>query len=146
MIGIYLMLLLIIIATVIAVESPDLFVSIVSFGLSGFGICIVFLMLGAKELSVLQLAAEIAILLFLMRATTDRSSGIKIRPFTLLIALIFAIVFLAGFSSALNSLSVPGIVRAGSAFRSFDLIGSAAAILAAVIGALVLMRPIGRKK
>jgi multicomponent Na+:H+ antiporter subunit B len=73
MIELYLLMVFIIIAAVIAVENHNLLSSVISVGAVGLGLCIIFLLLGAPELAITQLVVEILALIVLIRATLDVS-------------------------------------------------------------------------
>ena len=71
---IYLLVLLIfmIIAALIAVETKSLLSSVISLGAVGFGLSVAFLFLRAPDLAIVQVAVEVVLLIFLIRATISR--------------------------------------------------------------------------
>ncbi len=74
--GIELILLIIlvflIVAALIAVETKNLLSSVISLGAVGFGLSIAFLFLRAPDLALVQIAVEVILLIFLIRATIGR--------------------------------------------------------------------------
>lgn len=70
----YLLILLVflIIGALIAVETKNLLSSVISLGAIGFGMSIAFLFLRAPDLAIVQIAVEVVLLIFLIRATIGR--------------------------------------------------------------------------
>ncbi len=170
MIELYLLMVFIIIAAMIAVENHTLLSSIISLGAVGLGLCIIFLILGAPELAITQLVVEILVLIVLIRATIAVSvpETYKGREFlSYMMAIGFILLFMAGSFFAFGNLPEFGapIMKsakiyiensAGAAaenlvttvalkFRRFDSIGMVAIIFTSVIGTLVILRQKGRK-
>jgi multicomponent Na+:H+ antiporter subunit B len=71
---IYLIILLVfmILGALIAVELKNLLSSVIALGAIGFGISIAFLFLKAPDLAIVQIAVEVILLIFLIRATISR--------------------------------------------------------------------------
>ena len=71
---IYMIILLIFMAigALIAVETKNLLSSVISLGAIGFGLSIAFLFLRAPDLAIVQIAVEVILLIFLIRATIGR--------------------------------------------------------------------------
>ena len=71
---IYLIVLLVFMAigALIAVETKNLLSSVISLGAVGFGLAIAFLFLRAPDLAIVQIAVEVVLLIFLIRATIGR--------------------------------------------------------------------------
>ena len=65
-----------IIGSIIAIETKNLLSSVISVGVVGFSLSIVFLMLGAPDIAITQVVVEILILVVLIRATvtTDNTA------------------------------------------------------------------------
>lgn len=61
-----------IIGALIAVETKNLLSSVISLGAIGFGMSIAFLFLRAPDLAIVQIAVEVVLLIFLIRATIGR--------------------------------------------------------------------------
>jgi len=64
-----------IIAAVLAVEIKDLRRSIIAFGVTGFIICLSFIIQGKIDLSIVKLGAEICLLLYLVNTTGVEKDG-----------------------------------------------------------------------
>ncbi len=60
------------IGALIAVETGNLLSSVISFGAVGIGMSIAFLFLRAPDLAIVQIAVEVLLLIFLIRATIAR--------------------------------------------------------------------------
>ena len=172
MIELYLLLIFIIIAAVVAVESHNLLSSVVSVGAVGLGLCIILLLLGAPEIAITQLVVEILALIVLIRATIAVSvpesyKGRELHSYG--VAIIFMIIILAGSYFTFLSLHdfgdtsmntwdtyiVKGMELTGAtnlvaaisiAFRKIDILAATAVLFTAVIGILSILRPKGRKK
>lgn len=172
MIELYILLVLIIIAALIAVENHNLISSVIALGAVGLGLCIIFLMIGAPELAITQIVIEVLALVVLIRATVSKTVPeiYKGREFlSYLATIVFIIVFLWFAFSAFQSLAPfgsPGmslsnkyigqaLQKTGAQsviaailfnFRLIDLLGMAAAIFAAAVGVAAVMRAKGRKE
>jgi len=70
----YILILLVftIIAAIVAVETKSLISSVISLGAVGVGVSISFLFLRAPDLAIVQIAVEVLLLIFLIRATIGR--------------------------------------------------------------------------
>jgi multisubunit Na+/H+ antiporter MnhB subunit len=70
----YLLILLVflIVGAIIAVETKNLLSSVIALGAIGFGLSIAFLFLRAPDLAIVQIAVEVVLLIFLIRATIGR--------------------------------------------------------------------------
>ena len=73
---IYLLILLsfMIVGAIIAVETKNLLSSVISVGAVGFGLSVSFLFLRAPDLAIVQVAVEVVLLIFLIRATISRDT------------------------------------------------------------------------
>lgn len=73
-IEVYLLVLLVflIIGALVAVETRNLLSSVISLGAVGIGLSIAFLFLRAPDLAIVQIAVEVVLLVFLIRATIGR--------------------------------------------------------------------------
>lgn len=161
-----------IIGAVIAVEVRSLLSAVVAVGVIGLLQSLAFLMLKAPDLAIVQLVVEILTLIILLRATIKRDNvsedeGFRIVPFALGILLVTPIVIVAG----LAALNVPvfgyplmnvaktylaeGLVKTGAAnlvssvildFRAYDTLGEVVVLFTAVVGALTVLRAVGRKQ
>lgn len=101
MIEIYSLLVFMIAASIIAVETKDLLSSIISLGAVGFGLTIIFLFLQAPDLAIVQVVVEILSLVFLIALifkTTrrDTAAGTVYNPktvFSLGATIVFLVLF-----------------------------------------------------
>jgi multicomponent Na+:H+ antiporter subunit B len=172
MLDINIVLIMMILGAVIAVEVRSLLSAIVAVGAVGLLQAIAFLMLKAPDLAIVQLVVEILALIILLRATIGRETatredGFRFMPFLVGIVLVTPVVIVA----CLAALKVPafghplmrvaktylaeGLAQTGAAnivssvildFRAYDTLGEAVVLFTAVVGALAVLRGIGRKK
>ena len=68
----YILLLFMIIAAIIAVETKDLLSSVICIGAFGFGASLMFLFLRAPDIAITQIVVEVLGLIILIRATISR--------------------------------------------------------------------------
>lgn len=90
----------IIIAALVAVETRNLLSAVISLGAVGFGLSIIFLMLLAPDLAIVQIAVEVVLLIFFIRATIGRDvlpeSGI-VKPSVAVIGVVAVVaLFIVG--------------------------------------------------
>jgi len=164
--------LIMIIGSIIAIETRNLLSSVISVGVVGFCLSIIFLMLGAPDIAITQVVVEILILVILIRATitTDNTSIEKHKDtFAVVTSLIFFGLFLIfaflavkeipQFGDPLMRVSKEylktGVEKTGATnivtsvlldFRAYDTIGEATVLFTSIVGAFVILRRRGRKK
>jgi multisubunit Na+/H+ antiporter MnhB subunit len=96
----YILLLFIIIAAIIAVETKNLLSSVICVGAIGFGASIMFLFLRAPDIAITQIVVEVMGLIILIRATISRDltfiTGDKEFFGTVVSIVIIFVIFLAG--------------------------------------------------
>jgi len=96
----YILLLFIIIAAIIAVETKSLLSSVICVGAIGFGASIMFLFLRAPDIAITQIVVEVMGLIILIRATISRDltfiTGDKEFFGTVVSIVIIFVIFLAG--------------------------------------------------
>ena len=96
----YLMLLFVIIAAVVAVETKNLLSAVICVGAIGFGGSLIFLFLGAPDIAITQIVVEVLGLIILIRATISRDltfiSGDKEFFGTVVSVVIIFVIVLAG--------------------------------------------------
>ncbi len=96
----YILLIFIIIAAIIAVETKDLLSSVICIGAIGFGASLMFLFLRAPDIAITQIAVEVLGLIILIRATIARDltfiSGDREFFGTVISVVIIFVIFLAG--------------------------------------------------
>lgn len=166
----HLIILFMICASVVAVETPDLISSVISLSAVGLGLSLAFLLLKAPNLAITQLVVEILLVVVLIRATINKdlplvkdgrwlfntASTLLFIGCFLLFAY-FALKELPVFGEPLmrvsNEYIVNGIKQTGFAnavtaitlkFRSCDALAETAIFFAALIGVLAITRKAGR--
>ncbi|UCC97618.1 MAG: DUF4040 domain-containing protein [Phycisphaerales bacterium] len=96
----YILLIFIVIASLIAVETTDLLSAVICVGAMGFGVSLLFLFLRAPDIAITQIVVEILGLIILIRATISRDltfiSGDKEFFATIVSVAIVFVIFLAG--------------------------------------------------
>jgi multicomponent Na+:H+ antiporter subunit B len=96
----YILLLFILIAAVIAVETKNLLSAVICIGAIGFGVSLMFLFLYAPDIAITQIVVEVLGLIILIRATISRDltfiSGDKEFFGTVVSVVIIFVIFLAG--------------------------------------------------
>lgn len=160
-----------IIGSIIAIETKNLLSSVISVGVVGFSLSIIFLMLGAPDIAITQVVVEILILVVLIRATitTDNTAIEGPRdtfPFVssliffglFLMFAFFAVQELPKFGEPLMRVSkeylATGAEKTGATnivtavlldFRGYDTLGEATVLFTSIVGAFVILRRKGRK-
>lgn len=160
-----------IVGSIIAIETKNLLSSVISVGVVGFSLSIMFLMLGAPDIAITQMVVEILILVILIRATiTTDNTAIERHAdtFSLISSLIFFGLFLIFAFLAVHELRPfgdplmrvskiylsTGAERTGATnivtgilldFRAYDTIGEATVLFTSIVGAFVILRRRGRK-
>lgn len=168
---IYILMSLMIIGSVIAVETRDLLSTVISVGAVGFLLSLVYLMLGAPDIAITQVVVEIIVLVILVRLTVTRDDTTVDEHrdvFALGVGLVFGGLFLAAslyclqevvpFGKPLMTVSqtyleqsmqlvgAPNVVMAVMLdYRGYDTLGEATVIYTAILGAYAILRRIGRK-
>lgn len=168
----HILLVFMIIGAIIAVEVKSLLSSIVAVGAVGLGLAVAFLILKAPDLAIVQLVVEILALLILLRATfgdrtqpAGKSKGIA----AILVSIVFVLIFLTCSYYCLKNLPEfgyplmkvsqtyinEGLQQTGAAnivaaiildYRGYDTLGEVTVLFTAVVGALAVLRAVGRKK
>ena len=162
-----------IVGAIIAIETKDLLSSVISVGAMGLSLSIIFLILGAPDLAIVQVAVEVIAIVMLLRLVVTRedvtiahryrygevfATFIGITFFGIFIVFA-AMVFkeMPEFGSPLLTVSqdyiTEGFAISNAAnivsailldFRAYDTLGEATVIFASIIGALVILRKKGR--
>ncbi|MFH1022735.1 MAG: hydrogen gas-evolving membrane-bound hydrogenase subunit E [Planctomycetota bacterium] len=172
MIELHGLLIFMIVAALFAVESKDLLSSVVSVGAVGLGLSIMFLMLKAPDLAMVQIVAEIIAFLILLRTTIrrdviEKEKGRSLPAVALGVACLalFVVVgwsclqqtvtfgvpsmrvsqsYLAGAQEQTGAVNVVAAILLD--YRVYDTLGEATVLFAAVLGALAILRGVGRKR
>jgi len=166
----HILLVFMIVAAVAAVEMKDLISSVIALSAVGLSLSLAFLILKAPNLAVTQLVIEILCMVILVRATIKRDLPLVKDGrwlFNTAGTLLFIAVFLWCAFFALKELPVfgepslrvagvylapgarrPGVLNVVTAitlvFRSYDALGEAAILFAAIVGVLVITRKTGK--
>lgn len=171
MLELQILLVFMIIGAIIAVEVKSLLSSIVAVGAVGLGLSVIFLILKAPDLAIVQLVVEILALLILLRAAfgdrilqEGKGKGIA----AILVSIVFVLIFLTCSYYCLKNLPAFGyplmkisqtyineaLQQTGAAnivaaiildYRGYDTLGEATVLFTAVVGALAVLRTVGRK-
>ena len=168
--ALYALMAFMIVASLVAIETSDLLSGVICVGAAGFGLCIIDLLLGAPDLAITQVAVEIVCLVLLIRVVITRQDETHERPkdtlalgsvvlgLGVLLALSFValrsmrpfgdpVMHTAGpyMETALEATGATNFVTAVLLdYRAYDTLGEATVIFSAIIGALVVLRTIGR--
>ncbi|MBN1383859.1 MAG: DUF4040 domain-containing protein [Elusimicrobia bacterium] len=172
MLELQILLVLMIIGAIAAIEMKDLLSAVVAVGAVGLGLSLAFLILKAPDLAMVQLVVEILALIFMIRATIKRDI-IQTEKSPKFLVVFTSLAFIAVFmvfayfclenlpvfgsptmavskhyiSEGLSSTGVTNLVSSVILdFRAYDTLGEATVLFTAVIGALAVLRKIGRKK
>ena len=171
MILVYLLFSNMVVGAVVALKAKDLISAVVSLGIVGFGLVLVFLLLQAPDLAITQIVVETLTLIILIAAilktTREDISGQRILvcgggflcSILFLAFLAVALKFLPQFGEPIlrmarhyiaHGLEATGAANLVSAvildFRGYDTLGEAAVLFTAVVGVVAVLRKIGRKK
>ncbi|MCK5455270.1 MAG: DUF4040 domain-containing protein [Calditrichia bacterium] len=161
-----------IIGSIIAIETRNILASVISTGVVGMGLSILFLLLGAPDIAITQVVVEIIVLIVLIRSTVslDNTAITKHRDtFAVLSSLIFFGLFLIFAFLAFQGLPKFGeplmlvsaqylqnsVAQTGASnvvmgilldYRAYDTLGEATVIFTAILSAFVVLRAKGKKK
>ena len=165
---------LMVLGAIVALESRDLLSSIISLGIIGFALTIIFLMLRAPDLAIVQIIIEtvtLVILIYAVQKTTRKDVAEKYQLSDKIMALIgvaFVVVFivvavrtfqmLPAFGTPhlrmseyylVNGCSMTGAANLVAAiildFRGYDTLGEATVLFASVMGVATILRKTGKK-
>ena len=165
------LLVLMIIGAIIAIELRDLLSSVVSVGAVGIILTLIFLLLQAPDLAIVQLVVEILALVIMIRATVLRDETVYTsKEFMNRLATIFGMFVFIYFAIFVvrelpvfgvpklkigqyyinNAISDTGATNIVSSiilnYRAYDTLGEATVLFTALVGVLVVMRKVGRVK
>ena len=167
---IHLLLLFMICASLVAIESKDLISSVIALSAVGLGLSLAFLILKAPNLAIVQLVVEILCVIILIRATINKDLPLvkdgrwlfNTMSTLLFIACFLLFAFFAlkelprfgePFMRVSNDYLAAGLEKTGSAnivtaitlnFRSLDALIEAAVLFASMIGVLAITRKVGK--
>lgn len=170
---IYALAFLMIAGALVAVHTRYLLSAVISLAVVGLALCVAFLYLQAPDCAITQIIVEVIALIILIRATGMEKDLLEVRGrrevFALVTVVLFIIVFGVFAFSALTHLPPfghpvmkvaqeyvgKGLEQTGAAnlvmavlldFRAYDTLGEATVLFSAIIGTLVVLREVGRKK
>jgi multisubunit Na+/H+ antiporter MnhB subunit len=172
MVELYLLIVLMIIAALVALEAKDLLSSVVALGAVGLGLCLTFLILKAPDVAITQLVVEILSLIILIRATIRQDlpgvpSGQWVLPSAIGVG--FGIVMLLVAIQCFPDLPLfgeprlrvaqhyldAGLQQTGATnlvasvildYRAYDTLGEATVLFTATMAILAVVRRVGRKQ
>lgn len=155
---------------VISITARSLTSSVVSMGTAGLILSILFLLLGAPDIAIVQVFVEIVALIVLLstirrETRADMSTSGLYGVLTIIILALFLFVFMVHGTEIVRPFGQPVIrmgkdylkassvlLRAPNAvtatvldFRGYDTLGEATIIFTAIVGVVVLLRIKGRK-
>ena len=168
----YTLIIFCILGSIIAIEARNILASVISAGVVGMGLSILFLFLGAPDIAITQVVVEIIVLIVLIRSTVSLDNTAIIRhrdTFAILSSLIFFGLFLVFSFMAFQELPKFGepLMRVSSEYlknsveqtgasntvmgilldyRAYDTLGEATVIFTAILSAFVVLRAKGKKK
>ena len=171
MIELYLLLGFMIVGAIVAIQIKDLLSVIIAIGTVGLGLSLVFLVLKAPDLAIVQLVVELLALIILIRATMKRDTTSshtgtgRLIILTTAVCLVLFLIFAWEPLKELPEFGKPtmrvgsiyleqGLEKTGATnivtsvildFRGYDTLGEATVLFTAVIGVLAVLRRIGRK-
>ena len=171
----YVLLIFIIIAAIIAVETKNLLSAVICIGAMGFGASLLFLFLRAPDIAITQIVVEVLGLIVLIRATISRDltfiSGDKEFFGTVVSIVIIFLISTAGLMvfDTMPDFGTPvfegqdtasqhyireGLNETGAAnivtsvildYRAYDTLGEATVLFTSIIGATVILRKKSKK-
>jgi multicomponent Na+:H+ antiporter subunit B len=170
-----LLLVLMILGAIVALESKDLLSGIISLGIIGFALTIIFLLLQAPDLAIVQIIIETITLVILIAAVlkttrNDTTDELGLPKVTLwFIGLVFIVVFIISAYRSLQHLPEfgspvmrmaqyyidQGVPLTGASnlvaavildFRGYDTLGEATVLFTSVAGVVAVLRKVGRRK
>jgi multisubunit Na+/H+ antiporter MnhB subunit len=174
MVELYLLLIAMLGAAIVAIEIKDLLAAAVAMGIVGFSVAIMFILVQAPDLAIVQIVVEVLTVVYfaavILRTThIDTTVGLKSQLLPIITYSVFATLFLilaiyafrdlpkfgeplmkvAGFYIN-NGLSQTGAANVVAAiildYRGYDTLGEAVVLFTSVLGVLTIMRRLGRKE
>jgi len=162
-----------IVGSIIAIETRDLLSSVIAVGAVGLGLAVVFLLVGAPDLAIVQVVVEGLALAMLLRLVVVREDVTITHGYTIegvfaaACGLIFAGVFIVIAAIAFREIPPFGqpqmrigqeLIRRGFVethapnivtdiildYRGYDTLGEATIIFTAILGALAILRRKGK--
>lgn len=170
-----LLIVLMILGAIAALESKDLLSGIISLGIIGFALTVIFLILQAPDLAIVQIIVETMTLVILIAAVMKTSKADTVETYGKhsilvgLVGLVFVFVFIWTAVKAFqqmpefgslplrmaaeyvnNGLSLTGAGNLVAAvildFRAYDTLGEATVLFTSVVGITAVLRKLGRNR
>jgi len=168
----YFILSIMIVGSIACLEIKNILSSIITIGIVGLALSTAFLFLGAPDLALVQFVFEILCMIILIRAFSKRSLKITalkrdvpetviaiIILLSIFVLSIFALKDLPSFGEPIVRVAERYLSRAGVEtgaqnivtsvilnYRVYDTLGELTVLFTAILGALTILRKIGRKK
>ena len=167
------LIILMILGAIVALESKDLLSGIISLGIIGFALTIIFLILSAPDLAIVQIIIETLTLVILIAAVlkttrTDTAETANGKAVMLWISgVVFMVIFFYSAVKTFQSLPpfgslalrmanayMDGLSLTGAGnlvtgvildFRGYDTLGEATVLFTSVAGVIAVLRKTGRK-
>ena len=163
----FLLMVFIVLGSIVALQMRDLLSAVIAVGVVGLGLSIVFLLLGAPDIAITQVVVEVIVVTVLIRVTgrAERTEPrgrsldlpmLAIGTVALLGGLAFVLAAFAALPDFGSARVVPAVWYLRHAaeltgatnvvtailldFRAYDTLGEATVILAAIVGAVVVLR------
>jgi len=174
MIELYLLLIAMLGAAIVAIEIRDLLAAAVAMGIVGFSVAIMFILVQAPDLAIVQIVVEVLTVIFfaaVILRTTHIDTTIELKPQYLptivyfvfgtlfLILAIYTLKDLPRFGEPLMKVASVylnnGLEKTGAAnvvasvildYRGYDTLGEAVVLFTSVLGVVTILRRIGRKE
>lgn len=169
----YILMLFIIIAALVAIETKELLSAVISIGAVGFGASIMFLFLRAPDIAITQIVVEVLGLVILIRVCLSYKARFVSGNAGVFGAVIVGAILLAGVivvpyalpdfgtpvfaetpQAASQTYIAEGLDDTGAAnivsavildYRAYDTLGEATVLFASIIGATVILRKKSKK-
>ncbi len=175
MVILIILIVLMILGAIVALESKDVLSGIISLGIIGFALTIIFLILHAPDLAIVQIIIETLTLIILIAAILKTTREDIVEKFGTkkillwIIGLVFMAVFIYSSIRLFNHLPEFGeqslrmariyidqgltLTGAGNLvaaiildFRGYDTLGEATVLFTSVVGVMAVLRKVGRKR
>ena len=169
----YILMLFIIIAALVAIETKDLLSAVISIGAVGFGASIMFLFLRAPDIAITQIVVEVLGLVILIRVCLSHKARFVSDNAGIFGAVVVGAILLAGAfvvpytlldfgtpvfaetpQAASQTYVAEGLDDTGAAnivsavildYRAYDTLGEATVLFTSIIGATVILRKKSKK-
>ena len=161
-----------IIGSIACLEMKNILSSIITIGVVGLGLSVAFLFLQAPDLALVQFVFEILCVIILIRAFSKRSTEVRalkrdivetiiatVILLSIFVLSIFALKELPSFGKPIVRVAERYLANAGVEtgsqnivtsvilnYRIYDTLGEVTVLFTAILGAITILRKVGRKK